>query len=372
MTTSMTTVVLPGVSFPLEASGNPPCKAEVTDAALTLTSGPSSDLFIDPAGEEGARPDAGRLTGLPGDLDFTLTARVSVGFGSVSDAGVLLLYLSERRWAKLCYELSPRGRPTAVTVVTHSLSDDSRSFETAGGPLWLSMTRSGRAWAFYASEDGSTWQRVRYFSLGESSGARVGFMVQSPEGTGCTAVFDNIVYQSGEVTRSLEQGQEAPAAEEERVPHPRHEAERQDLGEQAAEDGAEGGPDTADLIHSAAPGHGGLGHAEFCARGHLARQGDGRAIGEVPVGVGLTAAMLTALRAVRDRREGAGGVLSRKVGAPVDDRGHGEHRQTEKDDGPQDEYHQSLQISHTGNLRYVAICSQSNTFSFVWRLVLVC
>jgi uncharacterized protein len=193
----MTTVVLPGVPFPFEPWGDPPCTAEVADGTLTLTSGPSSDLFIDPAGEESARPDGGRLTGLPGDRDFTFSARVSVQFASVFDAGVLLLHLSERRWAKLCYELSPQRRPTAVTVVTRSMSDDSNSFETAGGPLWLRITRSGRAWAFHASEDGGWWRLLRYFTLGESSGARIGFMSQSPTGAGCTAVFDNIVYKPG-------------------------------------------------------------------------------------------------------------------------------------------------------------------------------
>jgi len=193
----MTAMVVSGVPFPLEASGNPPCRAEAGDSSLILTSGPASDLFIDPGGEEGGRPDAGRWTGLPGDQDFTLSARVSVQFRNVSDAGVLLLYLSERRWAKLCYELSPQRRPTAVAVVTHPISDDSRSFEIAGGPLWLRITRSGRSWAFHASEDGNGWRRVRYFSLGEASGARVGFMAQSPEGEGCTAVFDEIVYKPG-------------------------------------------------------------------------------------------------------------------------------------------------------------------------------
>jgi hypothetical protein len=167
---------------------------------LTLTGGAKSDLFIDPAGEEGARPDAGRLTGLPGDRDFTLAARVTVGFASVFDAGVLLLYLSERRWAKLCYELSPQRRPTAVTVVTRGTSDDSNSFETAGGPLWLRITRSGRAWAFHASEDGAWWRLLRYFTLGEASGARVGFLAQSPTGQGCTAVFDTITYKQAAPT----------------------------------------------------------------------------------------------------------------------------------------------------------------------------
>jgi uncharacterized protein len=193
----MADLVLPGVPFPLQPSGNPSCQAVVSDGVLVLTSGAKSDLFIDPAGEEGARPDAGRLTGLPGDRDFALAARVSVKFGSVFDAGVLLLYLSERRWAKLCYELSPQRRPTVVSVVTRGTSDDSNSFETGGAPTWLRITRAGRAWAFHASEDGTWWRMVRYFTLGEASGARVGFLAQAPQGPGCTAVFDSIAYSPG-------------------------------------------------------------------------------------------------------------------------------------------------------------------------------
>jgi uncharacterized protein len=193
----MTDVVVPGLPFPLESSGSPACQATVSGNGLVLSCGAKSDLFIDPAGEEGARPDAGRLTGLPGDLDFTVAARVTVRFASVFDAGVLLLYLSERRWAKLCYEFSPQHKPTAVTVVTRGTSDDCNSFETAGGPLWLRITRSGRAWAFHASDDGAWWRLLRYFTLGEASGARVGFLAQSPNGPGCTAVFDEITYKQG-------------------------------------------------------------------------------------------------------------------------------------------------------------------------------
>ncbi len=193
----MTDLHLPGVPFSFEPSGSPACQASVSSGVLTLTSGPKSDMFIDPAGDEGARPDAGRWTGLPGENDFTLSARVTVGFASTFDAGVLLLYLSERRWAKLCYEFSPQQRPTAVTVVTHGTSDDSNSFETGGGPLWLRITRSGRAWAFHASATGTYWQLLRYFTLGEASGARVGFLAQSPTGAGCTAVFDSITYRLG-------------------------------------------------------------------------------------------------------------------------------------------------------------------------------
>jgi regulation of enolase protein 1 (concanavalin A-like superfamily) len=164
---------------------------------LTLISRPKSDLFIDPAGDEGARPDAGRWTGLPGDADFTLSARVSVGFKNGFDAGGLLVYLSERRWAKLCYEYSPQRKPTAVSVVTRGISDDSNSFAVDAGPLYLRITRSGRAWAFHAARDGRFWELLRYFTLGEASGARVGFLAQSPAGDGCTAVFDSIVFGRG-------------------------------------------------------------------------------------------------------------------------------------------------------------------------------
>jgi uncharacterized protein len=186
-----------GVPFSFEPSGSPACEASLDGGTLTLVSGPKSDLFIDPAGDEGARPDAGRWTGLPGEDDFTFSARVTVAFASAFDAGVLLLHLSERRWAKLCYEFSPQRKPTAVTVVTRGTSDDSNSFETAGGPLWLRITRSGRAWAFHASADSAYWQLLRYFTLGEASGARVGFLAQSPTGAGCTAIFDSITFKLG-------------------------------------------------------------------------------------------------------------------------------------------------------------------------------
>jgi uncharacterized protein len=193
----VTDLHLPGLPFPLASSGSPACQASVSAGALTLTSGPKSDMFIDPAGDEATRPDAGRFTGLPGEADFRLSARVTVGFATTFDAGVLLVYLSERRWAKLCYEYSPQHKPTAVTVVTHGTSDDSNSFETAGGPLWLRITRSGRVWAFHASDNGAYWQLLRYFTLGEASGARVGFLAQSPMGLSCTAIFDAITYQAG-------------------------------------------------------------------------------------------------------------------------------------------------------------------------------
>jgi len=193
----MTMLTVPGLPFALAEEGHPPCRHQVADGALVLTGAAGTDLFVDPAGS-GQPPDAGRLLGTPPDGDFTLAARVTVGFRSTYDAGVLLLHAGERRWAKLCFEFSPQRRPTAVTVVTRGTSDDANSYEAAASTLWLRITRAGRAWAFHVSDDGSWWRLVRYFSLGEDGAqARIGFLAQSPAGPGCTATFDHIALRPG-------------------------------------------------------------------------------------------------------------------------------------------------------------------------------
>ena len=194
----MTALRLPGLPFPLEPAGSPPPGCRVLHGALILTAAAGTDLFADPAdaGAPGSLPDAGRFAGLPPAGDFTLAAQVSVEFRSMYDAGALLLHAGERQWAKLCLEYSPQLRPTAVTVVTRGTSDDCNSFELDGTTLWLRITRSGAAWAFHASTDGSWWRLLRYFAL-DAGPVRAGFLAQSPTGQGCSATFDHISYRPG-------------------------------------------------------------------------------------------------------------------------------------------------------------------------------
>ena len=199
-TTRVTALKLPGLPFALEPAGSPPPGCRIRHGVLTLTAAAGTDLFVDPAGTEpGQVPDAGRLVGLPPAGDFTLAAQVAVEFGSMYDAGVLLLHAAGRQWAKLCFEYSPQLRPTAVTVVTRETSDDCNSFEVDGTTLWLRITRSGPAWAFHASTDGAWWRLLRYFALPGDPAAlvRVGFLAQSPTGQGCAATFDRITFRPG-------------------------------------------------------------------------------------------------------------------------------------------------------------------------------
>jgi regulation of enolase protein 1 (concanavalin A-like superfamily) len=125
--------------------------------------------------------------------DFQLSARVTVDFTATFDAGVLLLWVSERHWAKLCFEFSPAGEPMIVSVVCRGVSDDANAFTVPGRSAWLRVSRIDRVYAYHASLDGRTWQMIRVFTLNDQpSPDRIGFEGQSPTGEGCTVTFDEI------------------------------------------------------------------------------------------------------------------------------------------------------------------------------------
>lgn len=198
----MNELIHPALPFPLAPAGGKGCVYAVDDAAaLTLTGEPRSDLFVDPAGGAGERPDAGFLVGVPPRGDFTLSARVTVPFGAIFDAGVLLVYSNPDRFAKACFEFSPQRKPMAVSVVTRGVSDDANGFVVDGDTLWLRVARIGAAWAFHTSTDGKWWDMLRYFTLNEPAedrdAVRVGFLAQSPTGDGLTVTFTQIAYREG-------------------------------------------------------------------------------------------------------------------------------------------------------------------------------
>jgi regulation of enolase protein 1 (concanavalin A-like superfamily) len=145
-------------------------------------------MFVSPQGDPpvlNAPALVGRVDG-----DFTLRARVQVEFAASYDAGALLLYGDEGRWAKLCFEFSPQREPMVVSVVTRGVSDDANGAVVDGDTVWLRVARVGSAYAFHSSLDGKTWSFARHFALdGE---LEVGFEAQSPTGEGCAVRFDEI------------------------------------------------------------------------------------------------------------------------------------------------------------------------------------
>lgn len=171
-----------------------PGDATYDDAGLTMTGGGRTDWFNDPVGPQ-------RLASTP-VLGFALTgnaqlsARVQVGFRSLFDAGVLFVHQGPDDYAKLCFEYSPAGDPTVVSVVTRGPSDDANGPVVPGDSVHLRVSRLGDAYAFHYALDGENWELVRLFQLrNPSAPTTLGFCSQSPTGDGCTTVFSDIHYR---------------------------------------------------------------------------------------------------------------------------------------------------------------------------------
>jgi regulation of enolase protein 1 (concanavalin A-like superfamily) len=177
---------------PLRWLASPPAW-RAGERSLELSSGPATDLFIDPAGGA-ALQNAPALVGEV-EGDFLFSARVRPELASTFDAAVLLVWKGETSWAKLCLERSPQGEPTVVSVVTRGVSDDCNSFSVEGGEVGLRIARLAGCFAFHASSGDGFWRLVRYFTLGGEGAVEIGFLAQSPTGEGCRARFEQIAYE---------------------------------------------------------------------------------------------------------------------------------------------------------------------------------
>ncbi|MEV6864810.1 DUF1349 domain-containing protein [Streptosporangium subroseum] len=188
---------VPGLPFTLSPSSEAAWTVAGTPTTVTASAAPHSDIFIDPgAGTQlnaESMLNAATLLGVPPDGDFQLSARVTVEFASTYDAGVLLLWIDDRHWGKLCFEFSPDGEPMIVSVVARGVADDANAFVVDGRTVWLRVSRIDHTFAYHASLDGKTWRMIRFFAIdGTSTPAAIGFEAQSPTGDGCVVTFDDI------------------------------------------------------------------------------------------------------------------------------------------------------------------------------------
>ena len=187
-------MTIDAVPVPLRWLAEPRSWSVPDGSSLLVAAGAHTDWFADP--QQSAEPmlNAPALVGDPAG-DYLLSARVTVDFADTYDAGVLLLYASDRVWAKLCFEYSPQRQPMVVSVVTRDVSDDCNSFDVDGESVWLRVARLGPAFAFHASTDGSSWSFVRHFALEADAEPSVGFAAQSPKGEGCAVTFEQIAFE---------------------------------------------------------------------------------------------------------------------------------------------------------------------------------
>ena len=190
-------VVIPVLPSPLDWLVEPVAWQVLPPDGLSITAGPGTDLFVAPDGSGATRSAAMLVTQVRGE--FLFSARVSAEHRARFDAGVLLLWIDERTSAKLCVELAPSGRPMIVSVVTRGVSDDANAFEVDGSEAWLRICRMGTAFALHASLDGVSWQLVRHSALPAGESVGVGFLSQSPTGSGVVATFRDIRLAPGSI-----------------------------------------------------------------------------------------------------------------------------------------------------------------------------
>lgn len=188
----MSALMLPALPFPLVPLHVP--FEVVGENELRATSQARTDIFAPPL--PGAEPTltAGTLFGPAPDGDFQFSARITVGFRSTFDAGVLMLWHDEEHWAKLCFESAPDGSPTVVSVVNRTVSDDANAQVVKAEHVWMRISRVDGIYLFHSSFDGQRWDMVRLFALESSRPLQIGFEVQSPTGEGCEVVFDQISF----------------------------------------------------------------------------------------------------------------------------------------------------------------------------------
>jgi len=191
------TLTVPELPFPISPSQPDVWRHDASSGAVIASAPAHTDFYVNPAGEGSADAEslgnAATLLGTPPEGDFQFSARVAVDFRAQYDAGVLMLWIDERHWAKFCFEFSPAAEPMVVSVVTREFSDDANAFVVPDRSVWLRVARVDHVYAYHASTDGKTWQLVRVFGLGHDvADHRIGFEVQSPTGDGCTVTFDDI------------------------------------------------------------------------------------------------------------------------------------------------------------------------------------
>lgn len=156
-------------------------------------------LFVDPTAAPGQASQASAdLTRLTGEVAGQLGARVTVDFQDRFDAGVLVAWVDQTTWLKLCLEFSPAGRGSVVSVVT--VSDDANSWDVPGDTVYLRVSRMGTRSRCTARPSVAAGPRLQHRSADRPSGRGGLSRRQSLNGAGCRAVFADITFTTRELS----------------------------------------------------------------------------------------------------------------------------------------------------------------------------
>lgn len=169
----------------LHLEGSQHGRAEIGHDTVEFIANGKTDWFFNPT--DGSRlSNVIRLTQEVDHEAFSLSARISVDFASPYDAGALFIQCDEENWAKVAFEYSAERKPTIVSVVTRTTSDDADGPSYHGDHVWLRLYCDGKIIAAHFSENGRYWRFLRFFTIPGVGRRplRIGLGAQSPTGAG--------------------------------------------------------------------------------------------------------------------------------------------------------------------------------------------
>jgi regulation of enolase protein 1 (concanavalin A-like superfamily) len=165
-------------------------EAIIGENSLVIKAAAKSNLFIEPV--DGARVLNAHYSYVDCESDFTIRAKVTPNFTSVYDACALVAMNNATCWAKLCFEYTDIGTHAVASVVTNDVSDDANGVDIDSSSVYLQLAKKGDVFAMHYSANGKDYKMVRYFRLPSSETWKIGFVGQSPTGTGGERLFENI------------------------------------------------------------------------------------------------------------------------------------------------------------------------------------
>lgn len=163
------------------------CSFTITGNVLSIEAGPKTDYFVNPIDGKIVANAAFVYQETMGD--FVCKAKVSLDHKAEFDGGALFVYQDDTHWVKACFELSSYTFAEVCTVMTNGLSDDCNGFIITGNEVWLQIARTNDVFSIHFSHDGKNYIMARISSMPFNSNLKVGFLAQSPTGSGCHCTF---------------------------------------------------------------------------------------------------------------------------------------------------------------------------------------
>jgi regulation of enolase protein 1 (concanavalin A-like superfamily) len=188
-------IKLTGIHFTKTVNGADTLATTDAQGRMDFRVGAKKDFFCDPNDNKLSNNTAPILLAqVDNTKPFTLVARVTPGFTAkgLYNAGVLYLYVNDRRWHKLCFEQDERGNHRMVSVRTIGTSDDNNHDVVTAPTAYMKISSDTRTVASYYSLDQKTWQLVRLYKNDYPATLWAGVSSQCPIDTGTTSHFEAI------------------------------------------------------------------------------------------------------------------------------------------------------------------------------------